>query len=876
MSLRIGTTLGAYEVLALEGVGGMGEVYRARDTKLHRDVALKVLPERFADDPHRLARFTREAHILASLNHPNIAAVYGIEDATPPPKLVLEWVDGDTLAERIAQRPIPVDEALAIARQIADAVEAAHDSGVIHRDLKPSNIKVRPDGSVKVLDFGLAKALDPIEGVGDGELTMTAPVGQVVMLGTAPYMSPEQARGQKVDKRTDVWAFGCILYELLTARRAFDGENTSATLAAVLHGEPDWDRVPAKVRPLLRKCLEKDPRNRLRDLGDAMSLVEVASASSASAPVAIRRIRGWVWSVVAVAIISAAAAAMVVLRDEPPPEQPTRLQIPLPSGFINSFIGAPFLSPDGRRVAIVEATALRPLGRRVWVYSLDSGEWRSLSSIEIGPGGHSGLFWSPDGRFLALKTSGRLSKIDVTSDTSQTLCECAGVMNGGDWGQGDVILFSCNNVVMKISAAGGNPVQLTALDESRKEIGHSFPRFVDDRRFVYLRQSPATEGSGIFVGSLDAKPEEQPLTRLVATRNAARFARSHDGVRGYLLFTRETALMAQEINLSTLQPTGDAVVAEEIRSGAFSVSETGMLAYRTSEPVTGTPVWVDRQGRELASLVQSPLADPLNPRLSPDGGRLALIVDGDLWVYDLTGKPPVKLTFNASNDLPLWTRDGKRLLYAHNAPPPQRLMSVAADNPGDTPVPASPEGHYHPHGWSHDGSELVAVINSYSPTRWDLMGLRDFGKEPPRPLLRTAAADGEAGAQLSPDGRWLACASNISGSREVWVQPYPGPGQPRRVSTNGGTDPQWARNGRELYYIEQSGANKLMAVPVLKTATFDFGTPTLLFESSYAHLFGGPNSYDVAADGRFLMIKPAPAPSWSINVILNWMAALTH
>lgn len=876
MRFSSGSRLGPYEIVSMIGAGGMGEVYRARDSRLQREVAIKVLPENVSSDADILSRLEREARTLAALNHPHIAAIYDFERDPGASRLVLELVDGPTLADRLRSGALAIDEGLALAEQIADALGAAHDRGIIHRDLKPSNIKVTPGGSVKLLDFGLAKVFDSASQRGDDAQTVSDPAEMTrvgTVLGTPAYMSPEQARGESLDKRTDTWSFGVVVYEMLTGHRPFVGQTTTDTLAAVLREDPDWNLVPTRARRLVRRCLEKDPRRRLRDIGDAMALLDdTLQREPVSKRVGLMR---WLWPLTAALVLIAIAGVLVARhRESAPVLHQVRFQVPLPNAV---RIDAPIVSPDGRKIAFFGETSDAPGTPRLWIHSLDSGESRQLFQANKFGGG---LFWSPNSRFIAFLSDGTLKKIDVDGTGVATICDVRMVAGGGSWSKNDVIVFSSGSVLMRVPASGGTPVPVTALDPSRREIGHYLPRFLSDgRRFLYLRVSPTTDESGIYVGAVDVKPEEQSTTRLIATRGGPIYAPPAAGDIGRVLFLRESTLMAQPFDPTRLELGPEAIrVVERVayadvpssRYAHASVSDTDVLAYRVSETMTGVLVWVDRNGREEGRVVPDLLPNPQNPRLSPDGKRLALMLEGNLWVYDLTGRPSVKLTFDGSSDIPLWSPDGRRLVYASNASP-TRLLSVSSETSGGTPQPASPLGHYHPHGWSADGRELIAVLNTYSPTNWDILKMTVDRKENVQPILRTAAAEGMIGAALSPDGQWLAYTSNVTGAFEVWVQPYPGPGAATRVSPNGGVDPVWAKDGRELFYME--GRN-MMAVSVRAGQTFDFEPPVVLFTSAYLHPTGAPLSYDVAADGRFLMLKridteTRPTP---INVVLNWTA----
>ena len=875
-----------FEVTGALGAGGMGEVYQARDTRLNRGVALKILPEPFAADADRLARFQREAELLASLNHPNIAQIHGIEEEAGGTRaLVLELVDGPTLEERIAEGPIPLDDALAIAAQIAEALEAAHEAGVIHRDLKPANVKVRADGTVKVLDFGLAKALDAAPASGDprSSPTMaTAATRMGVIVGTAAYMAPEQARGRQVDRRADVWAFGAVVYEMLTGRRAFAGDDVTSTLAEVIKSEPAWEAltadVPRAVSGVLRRCLQKDPRERIRDIGDVrLGLLgafedperqaAAPSAAGAARPAsgAARSEAGGGWKrhwvgLAGVAVVVAAVAVGPAVWIAPAPPSvafPVRFTIPAAPNMV------PFVevSPDGRHLAYLESDEGREA--RLWIHSFETGRARELATADT-----SGftVFWSPDSRFLAFSEAGSLRRIDRTSGAIETVCDTSRLF-GGSWNRDDVIVFGAATGIMQVPAAGGTPVPLTTVDAARGELAHAAPRFLPDgRHFLYLRASSDSEVSGIYLGALDVEPAAQEPARLVATRQDAAYA-PPAGARttGHLLVLQGDRLLAQPFDEGRLDLAGSpTVVTEGVGAfdvfAAFSVSRNGMLAYRGAE-ATRSVLWIEPTGQESAAAGMEGLDDPENPRLSPDGRRLALVVADDLWVFDLEGRPPIRLTFDgADNASPLWTPDGSRIVYEGDG----SLYSVPADG-GGTPERIGPQGHFHPHAWTSNG-DLIAVDIS-----GERVGLVEFPAVPDaeaREIFRSPANEGFSAA-LSPDGRWLAYTSDATGSLEVWARPYPGPGAPVRISPRGGTEPVWARDGGALYYVE--GRRSLMRVVVNASEAFAFAAPDRLFDADFA-VYEQPPSYDVAPDGRFVSARDDSNPP--VSVILNWPALL--
>ena len=626
----IGRRFGSYLVRSLLGAGGMGEVYRAHDEQLGREVAIKILPRLFSSDPERLARFESEARVLAALNHPHIGAIYGLEHVDGSPALVLELVEGETLAEQIAKGPLPLDHALTIARQIADALEAAHERGIVHRDLKPANIKITPAGVVKVLDFGLAK-LGVREFGGPGpELadspTMIGGTREGVILGSAAYMSPEQARGAAVDKRTDIWAFGCVLYEMLTGGRAFGGDALSDTLAAVLKDEPDLNRVPAPARVLVQRCLEKDPKRRLRDIGDAMPLLETVPHVGVAPRVDRRSI--WIAAAVAaICLIGALAIAVVHFGEQPPSFRPVHFQVQTPeTGRFGGFFA---LSPSGRMMAFIAMVADEP---HLWVHSFETGQSRPL----LNAGSFSNaVFWSPDSRFLAFPIEGKLKKISVVGEQVQTVCDLppGSTYGGGAWNAQNVIVFGGSAGLMQVPAEGGVATPVTVLDRSRGDMGHPGPRFLPDgRHLLYFRNSVAGT-RGIYVASLDVKPDAQSLARVVASASRPIYAAAGVGP-GHLLFLREQTLFAQPFDPEELRLTGEAfVVAEEvgldlgIALGWVSATPEGTLAYRAAVGMSGAPIWVNRAGLEVVT-IGAEIREPRNPRLSPDGKRLVLVAAG--------------------------------------------------------------------------------------------------------------------------------------------------------------------------------------------------------------------------------------------------------
>ena len=872
-----------YRITSKLGEGGMGEVWRATDTKLNREVAIKILPDAFAQDPDRMARFTREAQALASLNHPNIATIYGVEEHA----LVMELVEGPTLADRIAQGPMELDEALPIARQIAEALEAAHEKGIVHRDLKPANIKLTAEGKVKVLDFGLAQ----VAPASSGDSTENSPTLTLrathagIILGTAAYMSPEQARGKTVDKRADIWAFGVVLCEMLTGERLFPGDDLTGILASVVKDEPDWKRFPGRVRRLVQRCLEKDSKRRLRDIGDAMALVEDGSGPTAPPPSA-GSAPGWLWGVTGAACLAASVLGFLYLRQKPPaPPEVTRYQIRVPDKVRFSAAGNFTLSPDGRHVAFSAIAADQPPA--VWVQDLDALEARALPGTLTGPNPPP-FFWSPDSRFVVFsENSPKLAKADLTGGPVQAICDKPGPPVGGGWNQDDVIIFgSTNSGLWRVPAMGGKAAPLTTLDASRHERQHELPSFLPDgKHFLYLRVSRNPDESGVYVGSLDDAPDRQSKKRLLATGLGATYVPSSDGHAGSLLFLRESTLVAQPFDPARLELSGSpSPIAEQVgsvyESGYFSASPRA-LVYRTAPAASESQfTWFDSQGK-AGEKVGDPGTIGAIFRLSPDGTRLAYvkarpgIEEADLWLLDLARGTSTRFTFGnqVASRYPIWSPDGAEIVFASNRDSAYNLYRKPANGSREEELLLRTTENKRPLDWSRDGRFLLySTSDSPNFIVEHIWVLPMQGDRKPFPFQNTRFD--ESRARFSPDGHWVAYDSNETSRYEVYVREFQpsaasaGAGGKWMVSKDGGAYPQWRDDGKELLY--RTLGRQVMSVSVDTSHSFQAGAPRELFRFP-----AGSNTFATADFKRFLVPTPlAQTVPQSFTVMLNWTSAI--
>jgi serine/threonine-protein kinase len=889
-------TIGVYQIVAAIGAGGMGEVYRARDTKLNRDVAIKVLPELFALDPERLARFMREAQTLAALNHSNIAQIYGVVDLPADggrhgSALVMELADGEDLSALIARGPLPLADALAIARQIAHALEAAHEQGIVHRDLKPANVKVKPDGTVKVLDFGLAKAMDPVAGpegpacTAMNSPTFTAHATEMgVILGTAAYMAPEQARGKAVDKRADIWAFGVVLFEMLTGRQLFDGDTISEVMASVMKDDPDWSRLPPATPPqvlrLLRRCLVKDPKQRLRDIGDARLLLDdtdtpVPSRVDSRGP---RPRSIGVLPAVSLALVCIVATAAAVrlwwprgLAAATVGGSP-HLQIVLPGDDeITKTEMAPLaISPDGTRIAY---TAVRDGRAQLYERELGATEPTALPGTE----GAGTPFFSPDGQWIGFFTKDKLKKVAIGGTAVQVLCD-AGSARGGSWGRDGQIYFAPTMIsgILKVSDAGGTPVEVTHLDRAHGEISHRWPVMLSDGKTLLFT---IWTGPGY---------DERQIVRLsVPTGERQVLVRGGDNAKyladGYLLYVHLDDLFAIPWRPSDAVVRSTAPIAlhaharvEYEGAGAYDVSTDGTLISLTGGAARYEQrlVWVDRGGR--VEPLPLPLRDYEAAWISPDGSQALVQTSAGtvgLSLYDFARHTLTPLATGAgSSQAGTWTPDGKSIIYRGTRNGTRDLYRRAADGTGveeqltvgddmQTPAAVSPDGRW---------LVLTGLGGKYGSGR--LMAIRLDGSMPATPQL--IAGDGAMYGQISPDGKWIAFSAPISDRMEIYVQPFPGPGPRKQISTDGGLEPLWSRGGQELFY---QNSDRLMGVEVSASpSSFSAGQPRLIAQGRFRPAPNSKTAFDVATDGRFLRVQPVEPerPLNRIDVVLNWISEL--
>jgi Tol biopolymer transport system component len=882
-----------YRVTAKIGKGGMGEVWQATDTKLGREVAIKLLPPVFTGDPIRLARVKREAQLLASLNHPGIAAIYGIEESAEngAPALVMELVEGPTLADRIAAGPIPIDEALPTLRQIAEALEYAHEHGVVHRDLKPANIKITPQGQVKVLDFGLAKAMAPDEASGNTSNSPTLSLAMTeagLLLGTAAYMAPEQAKAKPADRRADIWAFGCVAYEMLTGHKAFDGETISDVLAGIIKGEPDWSALPATtpvfMQRLLRRCLQKDVRQRLQAIGDARIAIEETLAGGAGVSLSgeiaagqpsvggkktlLRR--ALPWALGASTILCAAVAGWLLLKPKPQPGV-VRFSVPPPENTEFLAGGEMSLSPDGRNLVFVTAAgASTP--QALWLRSLDS-----LTAHQVpGTEGAGAPFWSPDSQQIGFVANGKLEKTAVTGGAPQVLCDVSGL--AATWNLEGVILFSSHGSLYSVPDTGGAPALVLAPDPARHEAGLSEPQFLPDgRHFLFLKVETISHRFSLEAGSLDSKQVED----LGPVGSDALYAPP-----GYVFYLDQSTLMARPFNARALRFTGPAVPAAQnvgfyIGSsyGYFSVSAAGVLAYQAvPSGATSQLAWYSRTGQKLGTVGQPNIYT--NPALSPDGSRLAVGVGlhgaRDIWIYDLKRGTASRLTFNPADDLgPAWSADGSQVFFTSDrAAGRVDIYQQAANGLGSTQtVFESKDQNKYVNDVSADGRYLIYDTGA-GANGTELWALPLFGDRKPFAFVQSSSF-GAHSARFSPNGRFLAYDSNETGKMETYVQTFPQQTGKWQISPSGGMEPFWRRDGKELFYLTPD--NQLMAVPVnTDGASFQAGIPKPLFQAPLVPTSNWRNIYFPSPDGqRFLMLTPeGQAKPEPITVVVNWPALL--
>ena len=896
----IGSTLSHFRITAKLGEGGMGEVYRAEDTKLGREVAIKVLPEAVANDPERLIRFEREARVLAALDHPNIAAIHGLEEADGRQLLVMELVEGETLAERIGHGRVPLDEALPLALQIAEALEAAHEKGIIHRDLKPANVKVTPQGQVKVLDFGLAKALEEERPQGDlaNSPTLTAAATQAgIILGTAAYMSPEQAAGMPVDKRADIWAFGVVLAEMLTGRQQFQGKTVSHVLAAVLQSEPEWGEqaagLPQPVVELLERCLRKEATQRLQAIGDARIVLEEYLADPEAwkrqgveavvAPVAAGPVwkRALPWALLGLAVAGLGVALWRLGRSDGTPQAPPSrftVQTPVEGPLMRGYGASAVLSPDGGRIAYVFGTS----DGDTEIYLLSFDQWEGIKIA--GGSGQEGPyqpFFSPDGEWVGFVTLTELKKAPVAGGTPITLCK-VNFSRGATWSEDGTIVFAADQSsgLSRVPDVGGEPQPLTQLDQGKGESTHRWPQALPGGRAV------------LFTSHTNATDFDAATLEVVSLSNGERKVIHQGGYygryvpSGHLVYINQGTIFAVAFDLDKLETHGTAVPMVEAVStnpangGAqFSVAADGRLAYLTGSATAEERgiFWVDREG--VGSPLWSERRNYSEPAMSPDGGRIAISAEidsnWDIWVLDLDRQVTTRLTFDPGEDVtPVWSPDGAWIAFSSQRDGTANLYRKAADGSGEAVRLTESTDSQYPGSWSTDG-RLLAFMQQDSATLWDLwlLPLEEGGE--PEPFLATPFV--EVDPRIAPDGRWIAYASMESGRAEIYVRTLASDQGKWQVSSSQGTSPAWSADGGELFFRSSDGSIQVVQVET-GAPTFRAGRPQTLFSGDYTHA-GTITYYAVAPDGQhFVMFRgeegEAEQNQDQVRIVLGWLDEL--
>jgi len=890
LGLAAGTRLGPYEILAPLGAGGMGEVYKGRDTRLDRTVAVKVLPAHLADNAELRQRLEREARAISALSHPHICTLFDVGNQDGTEYLVMEYLEGETLADRLLKGALPIEQFLRYGIEIADALDKAHRQGILHRDLKPGNVMLTKSG-VKLLDFGLARLEAPAKGgvfsslsIAPTELPGAGLTAEGTILGTFQYMAPEQLEGKEADARSDIFAFGAVLYEMATARKAFTGKSQASLIAAILEHEPApisavQPMTPPAFERVVRTCLAKDPEDRWQTAHDVMLelrwIAQAGSQAGAPAPVVARRRNREriAWSAFALAAAAAVLLGVGYLRRAPAPRQVFRSSIAPPPnlGFVYSA-----LSPDGSRIVF---RGNSPDGKsQLWIQSLTELSARPLAGTEEA----SFPFWSPDGRSIGFFANKKLKRMESTGGPSLTLCDADGA--GGSWNRNGVILFALpTGPIYRIPAAGGTPEAVTRLDASRHETSHRYPVFLPDgRHFLYWAANLAgavedPANAAIRAGSLDSKEDRRILPGYSGVAYAS----------GYLLFAREGNLFAQRFDAGKLGLFGEPQpLAQQLRDlgpflrmATFSVSDNGVLIYEPPPPSVRQMTWIDRDGKKTGTLGEP--ATVSGPRISPDGTKVAASIfdansrASDIWIFELARGAKTRLTTDPSaSTSPVWSPDGSRILFASDRKHQGDLYVKAATGGAKEEPVYEAEGQKIPHDWSPDGAAIVFDDREAGGERkLSLKMLATAGGRRPVELLKRGDALGDS--RFSPDGRWLAYMSDESGRMEIYVAAFPGPGGRWQISTEGGMAPRWRRDGKELFYV--SSERKMMAVEVKPGPSFEAGHPRTLFETPY-RLPGrlGLPGFDVSADGqKFLLVTPAgesaPPP---MTLVVNWPAAL--